>query len=596
MSAENRKSGLFSRKILLMVTVSIILFLIVVIVMSVSAAKTKNDPAEDPTTFTVKRGPLVISVTESGTIKARDQVILKNEVEGRTSIITLIPEGTRVDKGDLLVELDASSLLDQKIDQEIRVQNAEASYISAKENFAIVENQAKSDVDVAKLTLDFAKQDLRKYLDGEYPNRLKEAQARITLAEEELARARETLKWSETLNSEKYISKTELQADQLAEKKKALDLELAKNSLDLLEHFTYERDLAKLQSDVNQAEMALERTTRKSNASVVQADADLKAREAEFNRQKDKLKKLEDQIIKTKIYAPVNGLVIYATSAQRGGWRGGTEPLKEGAEIFERQELIYLPTAESAKAEVDIHEASLQKIRLGLRARITVDALPGQKFFGTVAKIAPLPDAQSMWLNPDLKVYNTDIFIDGNSANLRTGMSCRSEIIVEQYENAIYVPVQSVIRVGGEPTVYVVEGKNLVPRKVVIGLDNNVMVRIIKGLEEGEIVSKIPPLKAAAVDRTVDLEAETLKEKTEEQVSSGQQAPDQNESAMDPQKMREEFEKMTPEEREQMRQRFENMSPEEKEKMRQQFQNMSPGGRRGQGRRDRGGQQATTND
>ncbi|MHC4706842.1 MAG: hypothetical protein ACYS8I_07130, partial [Planctomycetota bacterium] len=44
-------------------------------------------------TFMVKRGPLRISVTESGTIKARDQVILKNEVEGVTSILYLIPEG-----------------------------------------------------------------------------------------------------------------------------------------------------------------------------------------------------------------------------------------------------------------------------------------------------------------------------------------------------------------------------------------------------------------------------------------------------------------------------------------------------------------------
>jgi HlyD family secretion protein len=44
-------------------------------------------------TFVVKQGPLRISVTESGTIKAREQVILKSEVEGRTSILSLIPEG-----------------------------------------------------------------------------------------------------------------------------------------------------------------------------------------------------------------------------------------------------------------------------------------------------------------------------------------------------------------------------------------------------------------------------------------------------------------------------------------------------------------------
>ncbi len=58
--------------------------------------------------FKVRRGPLIISVTESGTIKNREEVEIKSQVEGRASILTLIPEGTQVKPGDLLVELDSS--------------------------------------------------------------------------------------------------------------------------------------------------------------------------------------------------------------------------------------------------------------------------------------------------------------------------------------------------------------------------------------------------------------------------------------------------------------------------------------------------------
>ncbi|MEN6335361.1 MAG: hypothetical protein ABFE01_14015, partial [Phycisphaerales bacterium] len=83
-----------------------------------TAVRGSDKPGQDVPTFKARRGPLTISVVESGTIKAREQVIIKNEVEGRTSIITLVPEGTRVRKGELLVELDASSLHDSKIDQE----------------------------------------------------------------------------------------------------------------------------------------------------------------------------------------------------------------------------------------------------------------------------------------------------------------------------------------------------------------------------------------------------------------------------------------------------------------------------------------------
>jgi len=483
-----------------LILIAAIIVLIGIILAGVTLFQTDSSVSStNMATFTVKKGPLMISVIESGTIKSREQIIIKNEVEGKTSILSLVQEGSHVKKGDLLVELDASKLLDNKIDQQIKVQNTEATYVGARENLAVIKNQARSDVDRAKLTYDFAKQDLNKYLKGEYPNQLKEAESQITLADEEVTRARNNLEWSKKLYNEKYISYTELQADELAEKKKVLDLELAKNNLDLLKDFTYTRNLAQLESDVSQAEMALERTTRKANADVVQAEANLAAKKAEFERQKDKLKKIETQLGKTKLYAPADALVIYATSAKPGGWRHRQEPLEEGQDVRERQELIYLPTASSAMAEVDVHEASLDKVRVGLPVRITIDALPGKEFTGRVANIAPLPDARSAWMNPDLKVYNTDIYLDNNSDSLRTGMSCKAEIVIEQHREAIYVPIQAVLRVGTEPTVYVVTGKTLEPRKVKIGLDNNRMIHIISGLEPGEVVTLTPPLAAAAV-------------------------------------------------------------------------------------------------
>ena len=105
-----------SFRILSAIAVVLVVCLLLIIF---SAARNRSGPNSELATFVTKRGPLTISVLESGTIKAREQIIIKNEVEGRTSIITLIPEGTHVKKGDLLVELDASALEDNKIDQEI---------------------------------------------------------------------------------------------------------------------------------------------------------------------------------------------------------------------------------------------------------------------------------------------------------------------------------------------------------------------------------------------------------------------------------------------------------------------------------------------
>ena len=420
------------------------------------------------------------------------------------------------------------------------------------------------------------------------------------------------MEWSRRLFKEKYLSETELEADELTLKRKELDVEMAKNNLDLLKNYTHKRSLAQLESDVRQAKMALDRTVRKAKADVVQAKANLEAKKAEFERQKDKLKKIEMQIEKTKIHAPAEGLVIHATSVSGGGPRRRVEPLEEGQEVRERQELIYLPTTSSAMVEVGIHEANLDKVRIGLPVKVTVDALPGETFWGKVARIAPLPDARSAWLNPDLKVYDTDIYLENNGGVLRTGMSCTAEIIIEQHEEATYIPVQAVLRVGGKPTVYIVKGNDLEPRTVEIGLDNNRMVRIISGLEPGEVVSLTPPLAAAAVEPTEysdDIKKDSIPVKTQTkpapgsigqgagpgqklgksstvqetpssgtkgqgmQGSSGPRFPGASGLSPEERKKREErLQSMSPEQRERVRQFFESLSPEERER----FRNMSP--------------------
>jgi len=568
------------------------------------AVMTPDDTGTTYATFTAKRGPLTISILEAGAIKAKDQEVIRCEVEGRTSITFLIPEGFRVKKGDLMVELDASTLEDNKIDQEILGQNAEAAYINAKETLNITKNQAESDIEKAQLTLKFAQQDLKQFQEGNYPNEEEAAKGEIALSQEELTRAKERLAWSQRLFDEKYISQTELQADQLAVTQTQNALTVAQNNMRLLQEFTYQRNVDQYTSDVRQAEMALERTTAKSRANVIQAEADLNAKKQEYDRQVAKLDKIKDQLQKTKLYATVDGMVIYATSARGGGFHNDRPPLAEGVEVFERQEMIYLPKSASSVAEVDVHEASLEKIRPGLPAIITVDALPGKKFVGTVVRIAPLPDPQSMWMNPDLKIYKTDIDLEGDDPGLRSGMSCKAEIIVEQYTDAVYIPVQAVLRVGGQPTIYVVKNGTPEERKVEISLDNNRMIKVSKGLTEGEVVMLTPPLKAATVEPRENIAAggesvpsDVMMNKIDEKLKAangtkgesgeaqetigrpqpeglnrstaaitaktGQERSDQNDSQMPSAEQMQRLQNMTPEERQQEMEKMKKQSDEQ---------------------------------
>ncbi|MBZ0257200.1 efflux RND transporter periplasmic adaptor subunit, partial [bacterium] len=453
------------------------------------------------------------------------------------------------------------------------------------------------------------------------PKLLDERNSAIKLQEEELSQAKETLRWSEILYKEKYLSQTVYQKDELAANRSQIQLDLAKADLQLLEDYEYKRQIEQLNSDLKQAEMALERTKRQANASIVQASAELQAKLSEYERQKGKMAKLEDQIDKAKIYAPQEGLVVYATSVRQRRF-GNDEPLEEGRTVREREELIHLPTTASYIVEVKIHESSLEKIKIGLPVAITIDALPGKTYYGRVSVIAPLPDSQSFYSNPDLKVYNSQVLIDGDGADLRSGMSCQCEIIISQFEDTTYIPVQAVLSIGGQPTVFVMNGNEMEQRAVEIGPDNNRLIQIESGLEEGEKVVMTPPLAAAEVSndeknqKLIDIPEiqeitpaptrEDRRNNQEQQDGQGRRGerPDGAAAGGPPGAGfggpggPEGGQRPSAEQMEEMRKRFENMTPEQREEMRKRFQNRSGGqpgggepGQRGGGQRGDGGGQ-----
>ncbi len=457
-------------------------------------AATRDRATAGQSVFTIPApGPLTIRISESGTIRAKDQIVITSEVQGRPTILSLIPEGTIVAKGDLLIELDSSQLKENLLDQQIRVQNSEAAFVRARENLAVVRNQTKADIMQAELNLRFANEDLVMYRDGEYPKKIKEMEARIALAAEELQRARQTFEGSKVLFGERFISQNELQADELAARKAELNLDLAREDLALLEQYTHQRRRDELAAAAEQNAMALERITRRTTADIVQAESDLWAREAERDQQLSRLARIEEQIEKTRITAPRGGLVVYASSTQVS-WRGGSDPLAEGQEVRERQHLIYLPTTDAMIAEIKIPESRLQVVSTQMAAAMRVDALPGRVYRGQVTRIAPLPDATSVFMNPDLKVYNTEILIEGTDPDLKTGMSCTVEITAAHYENALAVPVHAVIRHGHQPVVYVERGTAFEAQPVAIGLDDNRLIHIRSGLEPGDRILLNPPL------------------------------------------------------------------------------------------------------
>jgi multidrug efflux pump subunit AcrA (membrane-fusion protein) len=91
-------------------------------------------------------------------------------------------------------------------------------------------------------------------------------------------------------------------------------------------------------------------------------------------------------------------------------------------------------------------------------------------------------------MNPDLKVYNTTITINGTYDWVKPGMSSKVEILVNKLTDVVYVPVQAISPDDGKQICYIAAGFKPERREVEIGDFNDEFIEIKHGLKEGERV------------------------------------------------------------------------------------------------------------
>ena len=499
--------------------------------------------------FAVKRGDLAITVTESGSIKAVKTKDIKSEVEGRVSIVNIVPEGTMitpedVNDGKVLVELDSSELKEQLSQREIQLTSAEAAFADANESHLIQVKQNESDITAAELKVKFSLMDLQKYLGktvaqslvakanadpdssidiaslledpnslgGEASQKLRELTGNITLAKSNLEKAAYTLEWTEKLYEKQYVAETELRKDRLDKQRLEIEEEKARIALTLFQLYEFAKQSEQLLSDYKEAQRELDRTKARARAQMAQAKAKLASARSTFDMQERRLKKLHKQIEACMIRATAVGQVVYWSSTQRYV----RVKIEQGAEIYEGSKIITIPDASEMKVEVKIHETWIDRIEPNQPADITVQAFPDKAFTGRVLKKAPLAD-QEDFLNPDLKVYLTDIGIDGTHDSLKTGMTGKVTVMINELHDVLYVPIQSVVTVEDKKICYFA-GSPAQKREVETGLFNDNFVEIKSGLAEGEKVLLNPPrwTEPEKTEEQAETESVPAKEQAEE--------------------------------------------------------------------------------
>lgn len=471
-------------------------------------------------TETVKRGPLEVSITERGSLDSAANVTLVSKVEGSTTIIRIVEEGTSAKQGEVLVELDSSKWRDSETQQRIVVEQADAALKQAIEKREIQITQNESDIAAAVLKMELAILDLDQYKNGDFGKEKDDLEGKLTLAEEELKRAEESYEFSLQNAKKGYVSQTALEAARISKVQKFFARDVARTAVKVLTDYSFKRQIKEKEANAKEFEKELGRVRRKASAAMAQAEADLSAAKLTAEVEKSKLDKLRDQIAACTMRAPQDGEVVYANNSSDR--RGGSDQaqIMEGAQVRERQNIINLPDFTRMQVNARVHESRIGFVREGLRCVVRTEANHGEDFNGIIQSVSSVP-LSGNWPNRDLKEYATIIRLTDSIEKVRQlkpGLSAEVIIKVDYLPSCLQVPVQTVVTIGSKHYAFPIVNGKLTTQEVKVGTTNDINIEIKSGLKEGDAVIMNPRTVASAeIGKLEDLvKAEEEKLKTEE--------------------------------------------------------------------------------
>jgi RND family efflux transporter MFP subunit len=167
------------------------------------------------------------------------------------------------------------------------------------------------------------------------------------------------------------------------------------------------------------------------------------------------------------VTSPVNGYVVERN--YDAGSTPGDKPIVVVADLREM------------KLEAGVSELEAGRLRVGMKAVVSVQAKPGQTFMGQLAAIAPEVDERNRHFMIDVRVVN-----DGRA--LLSGMYASARITEASTANAILVPKDAVTTKDGKRVVQKVQGNAVAITEVTEGLSSATHVQIVKGLAAGDTV------------------------------------------------------------------------------------------------------------
>jgi membrane fusion protein (multidrug efflux system) len=160
---------------------------------------------------------------------------------------------------------------------------------------------------------------------------------------------------------------------------------------------------------------------------------------------------------------------------------------------------VSLVHTETLKIVANVLEKDVPLLRAGMSAKIRTDSYPDRVFEGRVEKVNSTLDLLTRTLQVEIYIPNSDRL-------LKPGMFSNVEVVLLKKPQALLIPREAILEAGNEMFVYVTAGNKALRKSVTIGYEQERMVEVLQGLNEGEqvVIKGQQMIKEGSIIRVVE--------------------------------------------------------------------------------------------
>ena len=395
-----------------------------------------------------------------------------DEKPGSTRILKIVPEGSRVKKGDVVAELDGAAYVDEA-GRPRRSAISRPSRTSNRPTRSSRSTRSRS----ANIATAFIRRTSSSFASTSRPASSKKTDSSATSpgpgicsrkASERLTRSRAT---------------------------------------DLRSNRRPSRSARPTACSSGSSKQTGPKLVKELEANVRAIQSDKLTQDASFSLEQQRLNRIIKNIEHCTVRAPSDGIVVYVN--QTSPWGQVIAPIDEGVTLRQDQPIFSLPDPKHMRVKARINESKVTMVHTGQRVLIAVDAFPERQLHGTVREVTQI----STPLNAsDVRVYYANIDIDEGFDDLRPGFSAEVILNIESRPGVTRVPLKSVRWIGQKAYVALYDRASAETgskrtwrwRPIELGLSDTEFAEVTSGLQVGDRVVATPRALPAPTPATTD--------------------------------------------------------------------------------------------